>query len=403
MLCVSLLCSGCMGGSREIDTLSFILTIGVDQSDDPGQYIFTFRVAMPRAFTGDSGGTSKEKSKIVSVKAPAIGTAIRQLSTAINRNVELSHVSALFVQEDVAKQGIEDFITLFMRSKVYRNTMIVLVTKESAKDVLENNTTPFELFQYRWVDSVKRTQAFVGNYALNDVRNFYIAMAEPQQAILTAYGTTIENSLDKKSPLPLPAQLTPQYSADTFPREGGTELIVVGSAIFKNWKMVGSLNSSEALGANILNKGVETIFAIPDPLESGKIITIRSQISKPEISVSMQNGQMHIQVDAHAVTQLADSNGKNNYMQGENRKILEQQISENISSDVIAYFTATQPLGIDALQISNKYRRKVLTWQDWLQYDWSELYRDAKVDVNIKADLYRSGLVWRYAEGGEDI
>ena len=117
----------------------------------------------------------------------------------------------------------------------------------------------------------------------------------------------------------------------------------------------------------------------------------------------MKDGQMHIQIDAQAVTQLADSNGKNNYLQGENRKILEQQISENLSSDVIAYFTATQPLGVDALQISNKYRRNVLTWQDWLQYDWSELYRDAKVDVNIKADLYRSGLVWRYADGGEDI
>lgn len=404
MLCFTVLCSGCMSGSGEIDTLSFILTIGVDQSDEPGQYIFTFRVAMPRAFTGDNGGSNKEKSELVSVKAPAIGTAISQLSIAINRNVELSHVSALFVHEDVAKNGIQDFITLFMRSKIYRNTMIILVTKENVKDVMEKNTTPFELFQYRWVDSVKRTQSHVGSYALNDVRNFYIAMAEPQKGMLTAYGTIIENSLNKKAKPPLPAQLAPQYSVDSFPREGGTELIVVGSAIFKDWKMVGSLNSVEALGANILTKGVELVYAVPDPIEAGQVITIRVIINKPKISIDLQKDeQMHINIDAHVVAQLGDSNGHNDYMHGEKRKILEDQISENVRSSIMAYFAATQPLEVDAIQVSNKYRRKVLTWADWAKYDWSALYGDAQVDVNVKSDLYRSGLVWRYVKGGENI
>lgn len=400
LLCFTVLSSGCMG-SQEIDDLSFVLTIGVDKAEEPGMYIFTFRIAMPRAFTGEGGGDNKDKTKLVSVKAPAIGEAVRQLAIAMNRPPELSHASALFVHEEVAKEGIYDLVALFLRSRVYRNTIIVLVTKEDVKSVMEKNTSPFELFQYRWVDSVRRTQKLAANYAINSIRKFYINTADPQRAIMTAYGSIIDKSLDKVAPGPLKGQIVPQYNAEDFPREGGTELIVVGSAVFYNWKMVGTLNSSEALGANILDKGVDTTLTIPDPIERQQKVSLGISIKRPTVKVKMKAGKMYITVNAKVTCELADAASGVDYTKKENQKVLEQQMNEAIKANIEAYFKATQPLGADCVQVSNQYRSEADSWQEWAEIDWPEAYKNAEVEINVETSLKRSGLLWRYTRDGE--
>lgn len=402
LLCLSVLCGGCMG-SQEIDELSFVLTVGVDKSDEPDMYIFSFRIAMPKAFAGEGGGDNEDKTKLVSVKAPAINEAVRQLAIAMNRQPELSHVSALFVHEDVARDGIYELITLFLRSKVYRNTMIVLVTKEDVKSVMEKNTAPFELFQYRWVDSVRRTQKFAGNYTLSDIRKFYNAAADPQHSIMTAYGSIIDKSLKQKAAPPLPDQVVPQYNAEDFPREGGTELIVVGSAIFYQWKMIGTLNSSEALGANILNKGIQTILTIPDPLKEGQMVSTGIEIKRPEFDVELKKGKMVADVKVKVTCELADAASGVDYTKSENKKALEAKISEAVKANILAYLAKTQPLGADCIQISNAYRRKVRTWDEWVATDWTEAYRNAEINVQVDTSMKRSGLLWRYVEGGEEL
>lgn len=400
LTCLAMLCGGCMG-SQEIDDLSFVLTIGVDKADEPGNYIFTFRIAMPKAFAGEGGG-DEEKTKLVSVKAPAVGTAVRQLAVAMNRQPELSHVSALFVSEAVAKDGIQDIVSLLLRSKVYRNTMLLLVTNEEVKTAMEKNKTPFELFQYRWVDSVKRTQKFAATYAMNDIRSFYINLTEPQKSILTGYGSTIEKSLDKMGGPPLPDQVVRQYRADDFPREGGTELIVVGSAVFYDWKMVGALNMGETFGANLLGKGVQTVITVPDPVNRQAQMTIGLEAFKPKIDVDFKNGRMVIRVDEKVSCELSDTNSGVDYTKKENRRLLEEQVEKTIKASIEAYFKKTKQLGTDCMKVSNKYRYKTAVWQQWAQIDWPDAYRKAEVQVNVEVSLRRAGLLWRYA-GGERL
>lgn len=398
LLCVVFLCSGCMG-SQEIDDLSFILTIGVDKADDEGEYIFTFRIAMPKAFAGEGGGDNKEKTELVSVKAPAIGTAIRQLAVAMNRQPELSHASALFVSEAVARDGVKDIVALLLRSKVYRNAMLLLVTKENVKETMEKNTTPFELFQYRWVDSVKRTQRFAATYVMNDIRSFYVNLTEPPKSILTGYGSIVDKSLEKKGKPPLPHQTSPQYDAENFPREGGTELIVIGSALFYDWKMVGTLNMAETIGANILDKGIRTVMTISDPINDKANITVGIEVPKPKVDTRLKDGKMVVDVDAEVFCELSDTNSGVDYTKEENRIMLEEQLSKSMKSSLEAYFEKTRQLGTDCMKVSNKYRYHVGTWQEWASVDWPNAYRKADVNVNVKASLKRAGLLWRYSEG----
>ena len=402
ILCASISCSGCMG-SQEIDEISFVLTIGVDKSDQPGLYNYSFRIAMPRSFTGEGGGDNKEKTKVVTVKSQALGEAIRRLAVAMNRQPELSHCSALFIHEDIAKDGIYELLELILRSRSYRNSMIVMVTKDEAKMALEKNTAPFELFQYRWIDSVKRTQKFASSYILNDVRKIYTNSVEPQHAILTAYGSTIDKSLDTP-PLVDPYSKTgPTYNVDDFPREGGSELIAVGSVIFKDWKMIGSLNTDESFGADILDKGIKTSITIPDPNDKNEKISIGMDIKRPKIDVVMQDHKMIVTIKAKADVDLLSCSSDINYEAGEGKIQLEQTISDTIKESMMAYFNHTQPLEADCVQISNNYRRNVHTWQEWADIDWPEAYKNAEINIDVKCNILRSGLIWRERNEGVPI
>lgn len=394
LLLAAFLCSGCMG-AQEVDDLSFILTIGIDKADEANMNVFTFRIAMPRSFTGDGGGENKDKTKIVSVKAANITEAIRQLGIALNRKPEMSHTSALFISEEIAKEGIYPYLTMFLREKVYLNTMSILVIEGESREALQKNTAPFELFQYRWIDSLKRVQQFAAGSLINDVNQFYMQTKEPMHAIATGYGTVIDDSLQKKTPLPLEHQSMPQYKADDFPREGGTELIVVGSAVFRDWKMVGKLNMSESFGAVLLKKGVQTTLSIEDPFTENKKISLGIDVRNPKIDVDVVNGKMKININIVANCELSDVVTDMDYTNKENREIVEDKIKESIKSGVQGYFDATQPLGADCLNISNNYRYKVSTWQEWSSYDWPNLYKDAEVTIKVKANLKRTGLLWR--------
>lgn len=402
LLCVSMLCSGCFG-AQEVDDVSFVLTIGVDESNEPGLYVFTFRIAMPRAFTGDGGGSDNEKkTKLVSIKAPTITNAVRQLAVAMNRQPEMSHVSAFFIHEPIARQGVYDFLSLFMRSKIYRNTMVVLVTREPVKEVMEKNTSPFELFQYRWVDSLKRTQKFASGYLINNIREFYIDLSAPQAAALATYGSIQNDSLEKKALPSLEYQAVPQLTAENFPRAGGTELIAVGSAVFQDWKMTKMLTFDEAFGANILSKGVQTMYAVPDPEQEGEWVNLGLETRDPQINVRMERGKMIVEVKIEAIFELIDASSNVDYTKGEKRKVLEERVAAAIQSNLEAYFLATQPLGADCVQLSDHYRKHVGTWQEWAAVDWSEAYKNAEIQMHVQAKLTRASLLWRYVEGGRE-
>lgn len=396
---IAMLCSGCMG-SQEIDQLSFVLTIGVDKANEPGLYDFTYRVALPISFIGE-GGSDKEKTKLVTVKAQNLTEAMRQLAVAMNRQPEFSHLSAFFVNEEVAREGIYDFVSFFLRGQAYRNTMIPLVIKSKAREAMEKNTAPFELFQYRWADSLKRTNQLSGTYIVNDLHTFDVYTKEPAASVLTGYATTIEDSLEKEAEKPLEKHVMRQFDVDDFPRKGGTELIVVGSTIFRDWKMVGSLTCSESMGAAILKRDVQTIFSVKDPLHPDKSVSVGVRIRKPQIDVDVKNNQMQITIKTKVHSDLLEVATGVNYAEGQGRKVLEQQVNEAIRESIQAYFDVTQPLGADCTRISSHYRKNVAAWQEWEQMDWPALYQNAKVKIEVDTEVNRSGLLWRVLNKGE--
>jgi spore germination protein KC len=387
-----LIFSGC-GDARELDDMSYVLTIGIDKSDEADKNIYSYRIAVPKVFMGEGGGDDKEKTRIVSVKSPSLTESLKDLSMAMNRPVELSHASALFVSERVARDGIENAVSVMMNSPIYRNSIIVLVTKQAAREVLEKNTAPFEIFQYRWADSMKRSQNFIAAYDVADIRRFYVNMHAPAQTIFTGMGAINEKTLERASAPPLKDSRVPQYLPATLPREGGTELVVAGSAIFKNWQLVGSLSSSEAMGGAMLREDVRTVTTIAAPRSNDKL-SIGFMSKKPDISARLIDGRMYINVAMAAEFQAEEFTKESHGDVAE----LEEAVSDALKENIAAYFAATRLLGADGLRLSDYCRASFASYEAWAGEDWSELYKNAAVSVEVKARLKRRGLTGRQGE-----
>jgi len=397
-LCLCL--SGC-GNSRELDDMSYVLTIGVDLSDEPDKYVFTYRIAMPKVFLGEGGGEDKDKTKLVSVKSVSLSESVKELSIAMNRQIELSHASALFIHEDAARRGVYPFVSTIVRSPIYRNSLSIMVTKQEARTVLEKNTAPFELFQYRWVDSMERAQDFAASYSIQDIKGFSANMSAPTKAVLTGIGGINEKTLNKFAAPPLAKHSVPQYTPATVPRDGGTELLVAGSAVFSDWRMIGSLTSSEALGALLLEKNIETVLTVPDPVRRDFDACVGIKTTKPKFQVNVIDGKMRIGISMIAECQLQEDASGIDYQQKKYAKQLERQIAEALSENIYAYFAATKPLGADCLRIADYYRPQCATYDEWAAIDWAELYHGADVSVDVQVEMKRTGLLGRYTEEGE--
>lgn len=132
------------------------------------------------------------------------------------------------------------------------------------------------------------------------------------------------------------------------------------------------------------------------------MVTLGARVEQPEIDVDVKNGKMIVDVKAKVTAELSDSSSGVDYTRGENRQLLQKQISESVKASIAAYFAATQPLGADCVQVSNQYRRQVSTWHEWAGMDWPSLYKDAQIRLQVETSMHRSGLLWRYG-GGENI
>ena len=137
------------------------------------------------------------------------------------------------------------------------------------------------------------------------------------------------------------------------------------------------------------------MLTIEDPFEQGKKISLGVDIKAPKVNVDVIDDKMKIDVKVVANCELSDVVNHMDYTTKENKQMIEEKINEAIESGIRAYFSATQPLGADCIRISNRYRSKVNTWQEWAAHDWAQLYERASVDIQVESRLKRTGLIWR--------
>ncbi|MCL6610625.1 MAG: Ger(x)C family spore germination protein [Peptococcaceae bacterium] len=396
-LVVPLILAGCWG-SRETDEIAYVLAMGFDKG--PGKNIIvTFQIANPKSIAGTAtgggtggGGAAARPLLNISTIAPLPIGAFNLVNTERGREISLLHATAYVFSEELAREGLHDYIVPLQRYRETRGTAYVFVCRGKARDFLDKNQPVLELSpskQYELLTKVNRLHALSPVVRFHDFYNSIISPAKEAVAPLVAVGAGLETGRP-----PGPGKLGDYLAGDLPSNKGEPQFI--GAAVFRRDKMVGTLTGDETRYLNMITGNMDRGFLIvDDPLAPGKPLGLTLiQARRPTVRVGLNEETPALKVDLYLEPEIVGVSSDINYEDPRLKTVLEKELAELVESRCRELITRTQQeFRSDIFGFGRHARTKFLTRDRWMEFRWDEAYPLARADINVHVKIRRTGLI----------
>ena len=150
---------------ENIDDLAYVIAIGVDKGTEDSLSI-SFQISLPSKSKNSSSDSSSENSNdnskqeskdttIKTVECKSIISGLNSVDNIASKRIDLSHCKLIIFSEEVAKDGISNFIYTLENKLELRSNCSILVSKTSAKTFLENTIPTFESSTVSYYESLR--------------------------------------------------------------------------------------------------------------------------------------------------------------------------------------------------------------------------------------------------------
>ncbi len=378
LLCLAL--SGCWN-SRELDSLAIVMGYAIDKSDEEGLVDMTAQVAV--LSDGGSSDNSSSSSNTASSEAywnitrtgSSIFTILRDYTHESSRKLYSPHNQVIIFGNDLAKNGIRDYLDFFLRDHETRLNVWILVAKDKASDILD----------------VKPKLEKIPAIGLSD-------LIEDQKATSETVQIRIRDFLER---------LISDTTASIAPLvevigEGKDQIVEMsGTAVFKQDKLVGELNKTETRGLlwvlSKVNSGIITVEA-PGGTADLEIVSTETQVNV-EI---LDDGSITAHVKITESGNIGSQTGSGDLSKTDNVKILEQNMNDAITAEVFSAVEKAKELDADIFGFGDMFYKKYPQQWKSMKENWDELFNEIKVEVEVDAKLRGSGRIVKPAYPAEE-
>ena len=385
--------------------------MGIDKAEG-GQKV-TYQIAKPKgAGGGESGGSDPSgmgggkagseggKPWITNTMIiPAPADARMMLQSTMSRTPNFTHVSVFIISEEVAREGILPTLTVPLRNREYRESLLILIVQGSAEEFIKHNIPVMESTISKYYETFFARSPDVGYFMRTTLHEFYTTLKNPGGSPYAAYGGINAKDLQghPAGPKTTPEQKGDPYLPGGMPRQGMENPAEwLGLAVFRGDKMVGVLNSDETRAVAILkNKLSNASVGVVDPLKPEKdfiSLTIRNG-AKPKITADMNGGQPIFNAEVLIDAEIFGISSGINYESPPYREQLEAQVSKMIEGQLLGMIKHTQELGTDPVAFGLYLRPSFANFDELEKANLTTLYQAATVNVKVTAKIRRTGLL----------
>ncbi|APH06123.1 Ger(x)C family spore germination protein [Bacillus weihaiensis] len=394
-LCLSFLLVGCFD-KKELEEQGYVIGIGLDKgADDTSstQLNITFQIANPEVGSAITGGGSNEQpQQTVTLQANDILTAINAANSFVSRQISVDHTQIIVVSEELART--EQFLRIMQsvtRSSELRRGVQIIVSKEKASEFLINNDPTLETRPHKYFQLMLNRARETGIIPKGDVHRFFQLTEGDADLFLAIYATTI---VDKKKE----NGFEDEYIAGEIPQLIGDRTQFMGSAVFKEGKMIDVIDGQETRLALILDhtSKLEDILATyPDPIDSNQRIAtrfIKKKKNKVDITYR-KNGPSDVSITVPFEIEVLAVPSLVNYSTEENKEKLRKSIEGNLNQKARELVQKTQEqYGTEPFYWSLYVRKNFLSIKDYEAANWNKnIYPHANVHVNFTLKKIRFG------------
>ncbi|SHI56642.1 Ger(x)C family spore germination protein [Clostridium intestinale] len=383
ILILTSLLSGCWD-KAEIEDIGYVAVIGIDDAGFNNISV-TFQVTNPQVGTSAKVKVDEPATNIITLLSKDLITAREISSMSIARRLTFAHVKAVVVSEEFAKTDkLFTLIEAAQRDRDIRRDFDFIICKEKASEFIRKNDPQFDTRVAKYYDFVSSRWKDSGYVPLSDLHRLSQRTSDDLGLFLGTYATTNKEN-EKKF-----AENETDYIAGEIPEQEPNPTQMMGSAVFRKGKMIGTLTGDETRLALILRPKIITnhlIISFPDPMKEEERVTTMMFRGKNKIKIDVTNEHPVINVTVPLKLSITAIPSLIDYVENqENQRILEQSIKEYLEDKATKLVKKTQEeFHGEPFNWSIVVRKEFRLYDDLENYNWMDKYTDA--EVNIKFDV----------------
>jgi spore germination protein KC len=393
---LSSILTGCRDAS-EVDDNVYAVAIGIDKGVNNKVVLTILYPSYRGAKGGESGDSTVRGSNVHSIEAPSVLEGIDLLNMAISRRVSFLHGKMLVISEDLAREGIGDFLSPIAKFRGTRRTLFVVVCKGSALEFIKaNRISAIGGSVTKTIELMLEQSKNTGFFPNTSYHEFYKNILSPYGEASAIYaGVNDTEELDVnlgKREAPLVTQR--DFKPGELPRVGTGKREFVGTALFKGDKMVGSFNPYETRYMLMLtNKFEKGFMTIEDEKAPGKAVVLNIRYGRPvQIKGHFDDGKPVIDIALNIEADINSIQSRINYEDLKKVEELNKQLKEEIKEGVEKIIEKTKnEYKTDVFEFGKKFAGYFPTIDEWEKYNWRSHYSEARVNVEVEVNVRRTG------------
>lgn len=385
--------TGCKYENNSIENLAYVIALGIDKGED-NLLKLSFQFATPSSDSGSSGSSDSDTTT-TTVECSSISSGFNLMNSYISKKLNLSHCKVIIFSEELAAMGITEEVQTLINKIQIRPDSSIIISKCSASDFIENAKPNLMTLIARYYEIVVTSGKYTGYYYNSTLENFYSSLEESLvEATAMLGGINVEqlHYIDKDINY---IDIDSSYIAGTSLVEDENLIQLMGTAVFKDGKLVGELNGQETISHLIVtNKLDQCIINIPDPFSSDNLISVSISLNNTNNKVEFVNNAPYIMVDTSIEAYILTYSDSSNYGTEEALGIIEKYINSYLATHISSYLYKTaKELNSDIAGFGKKVISKYTNINKWNESNWSNNYKNAFFHVNVSTDLEGSTLM----------
>lgn len=383
--------SGCYDADS-VETLSYAVAIGIDKEEENAIKL-TIQFAVPKASDSSSGSSQASSSTIIDITCTTIDEGISLINSYISKKVNLSHCKAIVFSEELAYEGLSDYILNLMNNVQIRPDCNIIISRCDAYDFLSNSIPTLESVPARYYELILNSSEYTGYTDTIYLTDFYERLLNTRCEPIAILGGVNTKETQNRA-LDIDA-LSNGYKADETPIETQNHIENMGLAVFSGDSLVGELNSIETLCHMIVsNKLKNATITIPNPINRDTNISVYISLKKPtKNKVKIINDYPYITSKVWITGYVLNVDDSLDLTNKKSVDAINTAVSSYLNYNIASYlYKTSKDFHADIDDFGVEIISNYLTNDDWKKSDWLNNYKNSFFDVDVECNIISSNL-----------
>lgn len=394
LLALCALMSGCWD-HHPPENSAFIIMLGLDtEPDDPQHTVVTQLAVIPSALAaGEQSGQSQGTPfYLLSNAAATLESAQLTVFDHLSRVPRLEHLTGIVFGHEFARAGrsTAPAISWALRHPQIRPGAFLFVTDDSAQQFLDARPALDPLPGAAIVGLMRHSDRLPFVYPVR-VYEFARTLLSPRMdGAIPLVGRA--NPLSARVPVEFEQQPFVGASSGDGDEPMDTQIQLLGMAVFKGSRMVGTLTADDGSGLTWIAGSSKSFLSVPHPEHPDDFVVAVAVKHDTKRRARLDGDKLILSIETTVIMDLWGEGSFQPVALGKHLPDINEALVASVEEHIKRTMKRLQDLRVDIFGFGEElYRASPKDW-DKVAHVWDEVYADATLDIRVDVTVRRTGL-----------